>query len=668
MMRHFVRILPLLVLPAFAGCEFGDVTGPGPAMEDAFVQSLDMASLQAVVLERAAQVEVELLPGGLTASVLAVHPSGQSSEERVQGRAIDMTYASGSGSIRLMLGEVDVTFTDQSRFWIGDQEVGVAQFVSQLEVEVLEGYEPPIVAERSLPAVPQAPDAAAFAADDIVLGGDGASRIRMEVDQDNFEMAASQVDGDPDGWLLLLGLRIALRVSDGTTEIEEHQHDYEEIEDFEGRLASVNLSALSVTLDDGTTIRLVDRTEIVDRDDLITSLAGVAEALELGLEVVAWGKGVVESEEPRSLLALKIAFAARDSEEPEPEQEEFEGIVEAADAASSLIVLSDETVVRILDDTEVVAYDDGSPNTVAGVVEALENGLRVVAWGHGVVAGEEPLVLDGVRVVLKAREVEVPQEDFEGYVGSASPADGVFELEDGTVVRIVDRTEVLAYNDDSPSTLEGVVEALEAGFTVVAWGQGEVEGENPLVLEGTRVVFKKRSSEVPMADFEGVVGEVDLQTGTVALVEGPSVRFGDMTEIEGYNDFSPTTLQGLAEQLEAGHIVYIWGGGSLPNDQSDVILADRVVLKSLVEDFEFDATEVDVSAGTVTLECGWVLSVTDGTVIAAADDVSPATLQGAADALAAGDRVRVWGLGYVTGQEPVTLALIELTIRRIPAG
>lgn len=578
MMRALVRAVPLFTVVGLVGCGLGDTTVPLLDDESTFVQSLDLASLQAVVLEQAAQVEVELLPGGLTAAELAVSPAGKSDEERVQSRAVDVAASNGAGTIRLLLEGVTIGFDTSSRFWLGEREVGMEDFLAELRADVEAGNEPPIVAERAVPDVPQAPDASEFRADHIALTGDGLARIRMDVDRDNFEMAAGQVEGDPDGWLLILGLRIALRVQDGTTEIESHDHDYADLEEFEGMVTSVSLSGLSVELADGTSVFLVERTHVVQRDGLLTSLAGVAEALESGLEVVAWGKGVVETEEPLSLLALKVAFSAHEPDEPKPELEEFEGVVAGASAVDGTLTLGDGTTVRILETTEVVAYDEASPAGVDGVIEALEEGLEVLAWGAGVVLGEEPVSIDATRVVLKARATQEQREEFEG--------------------------------------------------AVVA---------------------------------------VDPETGTVTFAEGAVIGLDDDSSVEAYNDYSPATLAAVAEQLERGHVVHAWGAGSL-QDGTEILQAEHIVFKALVEDFEKDVTEIDVVEGIVVLESGWLLSVSDDTAIEAADDVSPGSLEDAQSALEAGDRVRVWGLGYVTDREPVSLDLLTLTIRRIAAG
>ncbi len=430
------------------------------------------------------------------------------------------------------------------------------------------------MAERAVPDMPQDPDAGSFLADALAVTGDGTARIRVEVDGDNLEMVSDRQEGDPDGWLTVLGLRIQLRITDGTTEIESHDHDFEHVEDLEGVVQSVSASDGIVTLRDGTTIQIVDRTHIKDRDGFIASLAGVAEVLANGGEVVARGAGAVEIEEPLVLIGLEVAF------------------------------------------------------------QAVE---------------EEPHL-----------------EEFEGEVIEAAPSEGTFTLGDATVVRIVDGTEVVAYDDPSPSSLAGVVEALDNGQEVIAWGAAEIESEDPLVLQAKRVVFKAYQADEPTFEFEGTL--VEVGEDVLVLASGKTIVVNADTEIVAYHDHSPHDLESAADALERGRIVQAWGHGVVESEDPFVVLADRVVLHAVIEDFEKDVVEIDVANGLIVLEGGWQLTVTADTEIVAADDVSPATLEGAAQALEDGDGVRVWGWGFVTGEEPVSLELGELTIRRIVAG
>lgn len=575
-MKHLLRIAALAAVALATGCGVSDLVGPDEAI-DAYVESLDLPSFQSLMASEELQVEVVVLPGGLTAGRLVVRPSRSAEEERVQSRAVAISGDVLGGRVTLLLGELDIAFDPSTRFWIGDHEVGMEDFLAEVRADLEEGQEPGIVAERPVPAMPQDPDDGSFLAAAIAVTGDGAARLRLEVDADNLELTAEPSGDEPDGWLDVLGLQIQLRVRDGMTELESHDHDFEEVEDFEAVVASVSLDARTVTLADGVVVRLVDRTRIATGERLIGSLEGVAEAVALGGEVVAWGEGAVRSEEPPVLEALKIAFAERTDEEP-----------------------------------------------------------------HG--------------------------EEFEGVVAGVSPDAGTFELADGTVVRIVEGTELVAYDDHSPSSLGGVVEALDAGMEVLTWGSGEVASEEPLTIEGARVVFKAREPDQARSEFEGAVARVELVEGAVVMDDGTKIVVTDDTEVVAYHDQSPPTLEALAAALEDGVFVRAWGAGVVGSEEPIVIVADRIVLRAVVEDFERDVEEIDATAGTVVLEGGWLLTLTETTGVAAADESSPSTLEGAAEALAAGDRVRVWGWGFVTGEEPVSLRLGSLTIRRIPVG
>ena len=576
-MKRFVRMFALAVAPLIGACGLADLTGPDGETFDAFVQTLEMEAFQSMVLGSAAEVEVTLLPGELVAGELSVRPTGHSGEDRLQSRAIGIAPNGDSGVLTLLMGDLQVSYDADTRFWFGDDEVDRDFFVAQVSGNLDEGFDVPLVAERESPPTPQEPEDDLFLAEALAITGDGAPRLRLSIDEDNFQMASNPVEGEPDGWLNVLGISIQIRVTDGTTELESEEHDFEEVEEFEGVVSSVSLDAASLTLVDGTVISLVDRTQVVQEDHFLGTLTAVAEALEAGQEVVSWGKGAVESEDPLVLLALKIAFK--------------------------------------------VSMED-----------------------------------------------EEPVEDFEGFVNEVRLDAGAFVVSDGTVVRIVERTEVVAYHDGGPTTLEGVAEALEDGYEVLAWGHGEVESEDPLTLEATRVVFKVREPHHGNREFGGNVVSVDLEAHSVVYDNGKTVRLTESTEIEAYNDFSPMSLEELAEAVEYGYEIRSWGHGEIESEEPLVFVAHEIVFKAIVEDFEQDVVSIDETAGTVTLENGWVLTVCDFTEIEAANDGSPITLEGANDALEAGDRVRMWGIGYVTGEEPVSLSLISLTINRIPAG
>lgn len=482
-MKHLVRTSALALATFAAACGITDVENLDEVV-DLFVQSLDVEAFEASIVSGPSQVEVALLPGGLTARELAVRPSGASEEERVQSKAVSVSGDAQGGSITLLLGELEVSFDEDTRFWFGNDEIDADGFLAEVRADIAAGHEPPIVAERLAPATPQEPEDGSFLADAIAVTGDGAANLRVEVDADNLELVSDPQEGDPDGWLTILGLRIQLRVSDGTTEIESHDHDFDHIEDFEGHVSSVSVSDGIVTLADGTVIQIVDRTHIKNRDELITTLAGVSEALAAGDDVVAWGTGAVETEEPLVLIGLEVAFKRQADEEPLVE--EFEGDVSTASPSDGKLTLVDGTLVRIVDGTEVVAHDDHSPHDVEGVADALERGRIVRAWGHGTVESEDPLVIEADHVVLKA-----VIEDFEEDVVEIDVATGLIELANGWHLTVTDDTEIAAADDASPMTLEGAAQALEDGDGVRVWGWGFVTGEDPVSLELAELTIRR---------------------------------------------------------------------------------------------------------------------------------------------------------------------------------
>jgi hypothetical protein len=311
----------------------------------------------------------------------------------------------------------------------------------------------------------------------------------LNVDADNLELNEIPAADEPDAWLTLLGLRIQLRVTEGITSIEMEDHDFADETEFEGQVASVSLEAGSFTLTDGRVVRIVDQTEIVaHRDHDPATLAGVAEALEAHHEVVAWGHGGIEGEDPLTIVAVRVVFSIIDDE---PSMVEFEGHVASVDLEAGSFALTDGTIVRILDATEVRGHGDGDPATLGGLAEALEAETTVVAWGHGELAAEEPPVIDALDITFAIVDDDSGSDgtEFEGHVASVRLQESDFTLGSGTVIRIVEETETLAGDDHGLSSLEAVVEALEDGHDVIAWGHGAVEGEEPLSILAAKVTF-----------------------------------------------------------------------------------------------------------------------------------------------------------------------------------
>jgi hypothetical protein len=479
MTRRHVRRWALGLLTIVAACGTSDLVGPEGDLFDAFVESMDVESLQELVVSSDAQIEVELLPGGLTAEVLAVRRE-RSEEERIQSRIVALDPS--AGSLTLLLGELTISFNAETGFWFGGDNVGREHFFAEVQGALEAGKEPAVVVERPVPEMPQDPDDPDFVAHAVALTGEGSPSLRVNIDADNLVWAVEPAGDEPDGWLTVFGIHIQLRVRDGTTAIESHHHDFEELEDFEAVVHAVNLDAGTLTVGDGAVVRIVDRTQIVEGDGLLPSLRAVAEALQVHQTVVAWGYGVVEGREPLRLLAVKVAFKIRDAEEPHVQ--EFEGRVGSVDLEGRALVLQDGTRVWVLDATELLAYDDHSPASLEAVAHALAAGRTVLAWGAGEVESADPPELRGLRIVLKS-----VIEDFEQDVATVDG--GALVLESGWVVHVGEDTELVAADDSSPTTLQGASDALAAGDRVRAWGWGFVVDQEPVELDAVRVTLRR---------------------------------------------------------------------------------------------------------------------------------------------------------------------------------
>ena len=88
--------------------------------------------------------------------------------------------------------------------------------------------------------------------------------------------------------------------------------------EFEGIVLSVDVTAGTVTLKDGTIIRIVAGTEIDAEpgdDDHLPSLAAVQSALAAGNIVEAEGEGLVKSTDTLTIDAIEIEFKVDAQEE-----------------------------------------------------------------------------------------------------------------------------------------------------------------------------------------------------------------------------------------------------------------------------------------------------------------------------------------------------------------
>lgn len=645
---------------SIAGCS--DLPGPdgtnlGEQLQ--FSEEIDLQQFEDLLSNR---VRVEIRLGdGLVASRVEVRNNGDAEEDEQISAPVSAAEISGNaGVITLDVRDLTIDFDENTKF--GDDEEGASadDFVTQINNILSENETPTIRAVRSPPDTPQAPDNGSFLAAHIALTEEPDNpELEVNVDADNLRVNDAP---PPDAWVDVLGLPIELRVSDGRTELIE-ERDIEK-ERFEGIVQSVNLDRQSVTLENGTVVRLVEASEIHYRPGdrhRLGSLADVAAAIEAGEIVVTAGVGMVESREPLTLAAIEVVF-----ELDEPAIEHFNGYVADVDLETRTVTLEDGTVIRVDDEVApVVAFDFGDHllTSLEAVKEAIDNEQSVLAAGVGEVESEEPLTLVALKVVF----VILPRDAtlFHGEVTSINLEAQTFTLKEGPTVQITDESSVWVRGGDVDrlSSLEAVAEALEAEQTVFAAGIGREVEESDLLV-ALKVLFYIKGLE--LEDFDGIVASVDLENSMFTLQSGTVVAIDENTVIwyEESDDHRLGSLEAVHQALEEGRTVLAAGIGTV---EGEIIHATKVAfivdLPEIVvpiDDGVFLGTveEVDLENQSFTLDNGVVVRLTDESVIVFSADSEGVmnSLEDVVEALNDEKKVVAAGAGELEGADPVTIA------------
>jgi hypothetical protein len=344
--------LTLGVSLAAAGCSNSQSPAVGGPQ---FSTQVGINDFQQRIDSGPARVRIVLADTGLVAIRVNIHrPDQIDRPERIEGPITDISGGGAGGNITLAVAGLVIGFDSTTRFGAadegedrqGDEQDSVqdsvrdslrwggsdtqdtwgehfgehgpltaAEFVTHVQAALAAGEHPAVVALRQPPATPQAPDDATFLARQIQLDHEADHpRIELNVAAANFQANGSP---PPDGWLQVLGLKIALDVTDGITHLEVSTPETEGEHHFRGVVQSVDQGAGTVLLTDSTVVRIVagTRIESADREGWapadsteLATLADVQAALTAGKSVVCKGEGILDTATPPVWDAVEVEF------------------------------------------------------------------------------------------------------------------------------------------------------------------------------------------------------------------------------------------------------------------------------------------------------------------------------------------------------------------------
>jgi len=297
------RILSIMIggLVLF-GCDVQRSAGPNDLLQ--FSRSITLPGLDSLLGAGPARVKIWLMPGTLVARRVVVKQTEQlTRSERIDGRVTAIAASATADTLSLAIGDLKIVVNSDTKF-TGQHEEGdddddhppptsLAEFTMRVQHALAAGRHPAIEARRPAPGTPQTPGDAGFTAA-VVRLDDTADRPSIEMNVTSANVLANS-SPPPDAWLQVLGQKIELRVSDGTTRIKQETPETHGELQFGGIVASVDVSGNKVTLADGTILRFVAGSEIEPADDqddpTLATLADVQHALAAGDSVVARARG-----------------------------------------------------------------------------------------------------------------------------------------------------------------------------------------------------------------------------------------------------------------------------------------------------------------------------------------------------------------------------------------
>ena len=377
------------------------------------------------ILAGAVRVEVELLPsstnGVAIAAEVEIEQEEAGEDEEIESRALRFENLVVSDTecrgTLILAPNFAVSFDAAATDFEAEGDVGLTcrAFVMRVQDALAAGVMPEVEAERDPPASPQAPDDPAFAAEELELeGGEVGPEVELDVDADNLQ-PCSTVAGAPAGCLAVLRvLNVPIVLQDDVTEFEADLPGARA--DFEGVVMDVERPSASctvgtVTLDDGTVVRLVAATEIENDsgdDDVLDDLCEVEDALSAGRRVEAEGEGMLESSSPRTIVAAEVEFELEDEDADRDGTVKAGSVIVNADGTGSFVLVSGTreilvSVGRLTEIDQNSGSDDERLESLAALRDALEDGAVVEARARGVTAQGDPSMLLADEVRLRVR-------------------------------------------------------------------------------------------------------------------------------------------------------------------------------------------------------------------------------------------------------------------------
>src|SRR5207244_5959188 len=310
---------PAAVVVTFLVAACNNMTsGPSSAVMSQFSRDATLPDVQNQLVTGPTRVEVSVRPGTLTGRRWEIEePDQLTKPERVRGRVTAITSGTDTATLTLDLGGLQIALNGSTRLHPDDADDGqqaamaatsddggngmtLADFVARIQAELAAGRNPAVRATRPAPAQPQAPDDGKFLAATLQLDeGNNHPRAELNIAAANLTTNATP---PPDAVLKVLGVSLELRVRDGTTTLRVENQEAMGAIEFHGVVKSVDQTANTVTLMDGTIIRIVAGTAFEaregDEDDPVTSLADGPAALTAGKTVETEGRGVVDTTSP----------------------------------------------------------------------------------------------------------------------------------------------------------------------------------------------------------------------------------------------------------------------------------------------------------------------------------------------------------------------------------